>query len=62
MKRSRRTKIIATLGPASDSPEMIGRLPFYDSFYVRHLTHQVRRHQHYFPHLPRPRRSRRVRE
>ena len=26
MKRSRRTKIVATLGPASDSPEMIGRL------------------------------------
>jgi pyruvate kinase len=26
MKRSRRTKIIATLGPASDSPEMIMRL------------------------------------
>jgi pyruvate kinase len=26
MKRSRRTKIIATLGPASDSPEMIARL------------------------------------
>src|SRR5215217_5861053 len=25
-RRSRRTKIIATLGPASDSPEMIGRL------------------------------------
>ena len=26
MKRSRRTKIVATLGPASDSPEMIERL------------------------------------
>ena len=26
MKRSRRTKIIATLGPASDSPDMIARL------------------------------------
>ena len=26
MRRSRRTKIIATLGPASDTPEMIGRL------------------------------------
>jgi pyruvate kinase len=26
MKRARRTKIIATLGPASDSPEMIARL------------------------------------
>jgi pyruvate kinase len=26
MKRSRRTKIIATLGPASDTPEMIARL------------------------------------
>ena len=26
MKRSRRTKIIATLGPASDSPQMIARL------------------------------------
>src|SRR3954470_13443203 len=26
MKRARRTKIIATVGPASDSPEMIARL------------------------------------
>ena len=26
MRRSRRTKIIATLGPASDSPEMIAQL------------------------------------
>lgn len=49
---------VAAVAPPLDllrCSELIARLPFYDSFYVRHLTGQVYRHQRYHPDVPRVR-------
>jgi uncharacterized protein len=48
-------RAVAAVAPPIDlarCSELIARLPFYDSFYVRHLTSQVTLHQQYFPELP----------
>jgi len=47
---------VAALAPPIDlvhCSELISHYPFYDAFYVRHLTTQVGLHQRYFPDLPR---------
>ena len=49
-------RAVAAVAPPIDlvrCSELIARQPWYDTFYVRHLTTQVRRHQQVFPHLPR---------
>jgi predicted alpha/beta-fold hydrolase len=48
-------RAIAALAPPIDllrCSDLISRLPFYDGFYVRHLTSQVAQHQQFFPELP----------
>lgn len=48
-------RAVAALAPPLDlvrCSEMMTRHPWYDAFYVRHLTRQVREHQHAFPDLP----------
>jgi predicted alpha/beta-fold hydrolase len=54
---------VAAVAPPLDlvlCSERLARLPFYDAFFVRHLTQQVRRHQRCFPDLPRVRFPRRL--
>jgi predicted alpha/beta-fold hydrolase len=46
---------VAALAPPIDliaCSKLIARYPFYDAFYVSHLTTQVAKHQRYFPELP----------
>ena len=50
-------RAIATMAPPIDlvrCSELLARYPFYDRFYVGHLTRQVAAHQRYFPGLPTP--------
>ncbi len=50
-----RLRGVAVLAPPIDlvrCSELIARYPFYDAFFVRHLTHQVAEHQRYFPDVP----------
>src|ERR1051325_1696739 len=47
---------VAVIAPPIDlvrCSDLIAGFPFYDAFYVRHLTQQVTEHQRCFPDLPR---------
>ena len=49
-------RAIATIAPPIDlvqCSDLLARYPFYDRFYVGHLTRQVAAHQHGVPSLPR---------
>lgn len=49
-------KAVAAVAPPIDlvaCSDMMGRQPWYDAFYIHHLTRQVERHQRCFPELPR---------
>jgi uncharacterized protein len=49
-------RAIAAIAPPIDlvrCSEMMARQPYYDAWYVRHLTTQVAQHEQYFPDVPR---------
>jgi predicted alpha/beta-fold hydrolase len=48
-------RAVATIAPPIDlvrCSELLARFPFYDAFYVHHLTSQVTQHQQYLPDVP----------
>jgi uncharacterized protein len=48
-------RAVATIAPPIDlvrCSELLARYPFYDAFYVHHLTSQVTQHQQYLPDVP----------
>jgi uncharacterized protein len=56
-------RAVAAIAPPLDlvrCSELLARLPFYDRWYVRHLTAHVARHQRHFPDLARVRFPRRL--